>query len=563
MHRLFLIGFLCISGMLHANPKGIGLRQPVSRVFLVNIGINKNIGTHYCLYCDRDVAAMQQRFEADSSVFHFPLQVFSFINNRATFENINTTFAYLAENTTRYDKIVLYYSGISFPVNNPVTGKPENRFLLGNAERVDDKTVAGQYFTIGNLKTWLDKLAAVDFLLISDAGPTDTYIKDFLENLTYINSVWQQVDDKQRIFLFPQVAGYDNRISERGYFSEILTETDTDKPLIHLLNPAKQANIFAAIKSSEYRLLNNKEWFYRCSVKLFNEQEFSNDYAFLFSQTPVTRGEPEDIEVDEPAGAPVIPRQYALVIGVDRYTYWDKLNNPAADAKAIASLLSDKYGFEVNLLNANPTLKDITRAIEKLKEEKLNGPYDRLFVFFAGHGYFDKVTNTGHLVASDTRKAADDPNHQTFVQHNYLMNTLERLPCRHVLLMIDACYSGSIQRAINFKDNDDCDYKIPVNWSSLYAGLTDDQFIRRNIACPTRRYITSGGEKYTVPDGASGMHSPFAAFFIDLLKNGEGKDRILTFTDLLPGTLRLNPKPRTGRFGNDSETGEFMFIAKK
>lgn len=535
------------------------------KVYLINIGVNQNIGYQLCLYCDNDVNAMKARLEADSANHKFEIEIYNFTNENATFANINSTFGIIAEQATKYDKIILYYSGVTLPVAQKNDKPAINYFLLANAKKVGND-ITGDYFTIGTLKTWLDRIAANDFLLISDAGPTDTYIKDFLENLTYINSSWQGIDNKNRIFLYPNIAGYDNRQTKRGYFSEVLTNLPEDVSLVDIFKPKMKEAIFTDFKTVENVMFRSNPRSFTWSVKMFDEQEFIRNYSFLLGKSsPKSRGLEEDEELlsDVNVDSTRKPRQLALVIGINEYMSFDKLNNPILDANTLGDVFKDKYGFEVWRLTDNPTLNDITKMIAKLAHEDLNGPYDRLVVFFAGHGYIDKATGTGHLVAADSKKMEEDREFKTVVQHNYLINTLEKLTCKHILLVIDACYSGSIQKAINFKDNDDCNYTVPINWKNLYSKISDEQYIKRNIACPTRRYITSGGSNYTVPDGEKGKHSPFAAYFIEKLRKGDPTDGIVSFTEFLPDLGRITPKPRQGRFGNDSETSEFMFIAKQ
>lgn len=559
--QLFLILFLMVSQMARA---GIYIPKK-GKVYLINIGVNQNIGYQLCLYCDNDVDAMKARLEADSVNHNFALEIYNFTNEKATFANINSTFGKIAENATKYDKVILYYSGVTLPVESRNGAPLINYFLLANAKRVGSN-IQGDYFTIGTLKTWLDRIAANDFLLISDAGPSDTYIKDFLENLTYINSTWQGIDNKNRIFLYPNIAGYDNQITKRGYFSEILTNLPEDVSLVDIFNPNEKERIFTDLKTVENLMFRNNPRSFTWSVKMFDEQEFIRNYSFLLGNASTkSRGLEEEDDLDaEPNLDPTRkPRQLALVIGINNYLNFNQLYNPILDANTLGDVLKDKYGFEVWRLTDNPTLSEITQMIAKLSIEDLNGPYDRLVVFFAGHGYVDKSTGTGHLVAADSKKMEADKEFKTVVQHNYLINTLEKLSCKHILLVIDACYSGSIQKAINFKDKDDCNYTVPINWKNLYSKISDEQYIKRNIACPTRRYITSGGSSYTVPDGEKGKHSPFAAYFIDKLRKGDPTDGIVSFTEFLPDLGRITPKPRQGRFGNDSETSEFMFIAKQ
>ena len=86
---------------------------------------------------------------------------------------------------------------------------------------------------------------------------------------------------------------------------------------------------------------------------------------------------------------------------------------------------------------------------------------------------------------------------------------------KHVLLMIDSCYSGLIA---NTKGIDNA----LVN----NEGDPDDAaLLRKWQQRPTRLYITSGSDE-RVPDTGAGNHSLFAAKFLQILE--ENQDHIIS-----------------------------------
>ena len=68
---------------------------------------------------------------------------------------------------------------------------------------------------------------------------------------------------------------------------------------------------------------------------------------------------------------------------------------------------------------------------------------DRLLVYFAGHGIALDGDDgpAGYLVPQDARP--DD--RQTFLPMTDLSRWLERLPCRHLLLVLDCCFAGAFR----------------------------------------------------------------------------------------------------------------------
>lgn len=553
-----LIGIL-FGQLANANSSGFVLKTQPSQVFLISVGVNQQQGNLWCNYCDNDAKALKERLEMDSAAFHFKLRSYLLLNDSATLIKLNQVFSEVAVQAKSNDRVILYYSGVSANVLGNGSEKM-NHFLMANSRLLDSGRVSGDYFTISMLKTWLDRIAAENFLLLSDAGITQDYISDFLINLTNIKSNWSKVDEKSRIFLYPNVAGIESNVSKRGNFSEILTGLSPEYSLADIFQ--KKEAVIAALKCVESTLFpdGSAKTF---SLKYFDEREFLKSYAFLLQQPGSTRGgEMEDEAGDTAEALTRPPRRVALVIGIDRYQYWDVLKNPVFDANTIGDILRDRYGYEVWRLTNNPTVDDIINAIDSLSRQNLIGPMDQVFVFFAGHGFVDPLSGTGHLIASDSKKGTKPTDVRSMIQHNYLINLLNSMSCKHLMLVIDACYSGSIQQATGPLNASQCDFKIPINWKNLYIGLNNEQYIQRNMQCPTRRYITSGGKDYKVPDGEKGKHSPFANVLINQLKNGDKSDGIITFTELLPDLSYVNPAPRSGSFGMDAQTGDYLFIEK-
>lgn len=561
--KLVLTGWICIFTSLlgMASPKGGPVpKAPASKVFLISIGVNQEQGNLWCNYCDNDAMALKERLEEDTSNFHFKLSAYTLMNDSATLQKLNLVFSEVAVQARSYDRVILYYSGVSVNIKGKNKEEAENHFLMAKA-KFDSTGVSGDFFTIAMLKTWLDRIAAENFLLVSDAGITQAYISDFLLNLTNIKSNWSKVDDKKRIFLYPNIAGIESNQSKRGNFSEILTSLPVEYSLADIFQ--KKEAVIAALKCAESTMFPG-EAAKTFSLNYFDERDFIKSYSFLLPNPSSSRGgDIEDEAADSAEALTRPPRKIALVIGIDRYQYWDALNNPVFDANTIGNILTDVYGFEVWRLTANPTVDDIINAIDSLSRQNMSGPMDQIFVFFAGHGFVDPLSGTGHLIASDSKKGTKPTDVRSMIQHNYLINLLNSIKCKHLLLVIDACYSGSIQQATGPVHPSQCDFRIPINWKNLYMGLSNEQYIQRNMQCPTRRYITSGGKDYKVPDGEAGKHSPFANALINKLKTGDKTDGIVTFTELLPDLSYVNPMPRSGNFGIDGQSGDYLFIQKK
>lgn len=255
------------------------------------------------------------------------------------------------------------------------------------------------------------------------------------------------------------------------------------------------------------------------------------------------------LPTDQTANNDSIKKQtnYALLIAVSEYDNFDNLINPVIDVGEMAKDLSQDYGFVVEVLS-NPKLDDI---LKKLKTYAMipYGENDQLFVFFAGHGYYDEVFKEGYLIAKDSK--ADDIAHTSFLSHSNLRTVVNNIPCEHIFLSLDACFGGTFDPIIAAASRS----------TGMYKDVEKEDFIHRKMKYKTRLYLTSGGKEY-VPDGRPGQHSPFTRKFLEALRSYGGEDGILTVNEILSYIEKVVPQPRFGEFGNNEPGSDFLFIKK-
>ena len=89
---------------------------------------------------------------------------------------------------------------------------------------------------------------------------------------------------------------------------------------------------------------------------------------------------------------------YALVIGNNDYEHLPKLDTAVNDAKQISNVLATDYGFKVELV-LNATRKETLNVLYELKNKLTI--YDKLLVYYAGHGELDKDENKGYWLPVD------------------------------------------------------------------------------------------------------------------------------------------------------------------
>ena len=242
-------------------------------------------------------------------------------------------------------------------------------------------------------------------------------------------------------------------------------------------------------------------------------------------------------------------KDYALFFAVDSYDDpgWTDLKNPIRDAEAIAKELEEVYEFET-IVYRNPTKNQMLRTILSWQKRRF-AEDGQLFVFVSGHGTFNEGLSQGHFIPKNG-KYQDDFN-ETHIELSALGNAVTKIPCEHILLAIDACYSGTIDEEIAFKGKPGGRLKSP---SFDERQRTIDLQLRNK----TRRLLTSGGRERT-PDGKD--HSPFSSAILKTLREAyiQG-DGMVLFTDMLGELERVSPLPHQGKLIGH-EGGGFVFIS--
>jgi uncharacterized caspase-like protein/peptidoglycan/xylan/chitin deacetylase (PgdA/CDA1 family) len=250
------------------------------------------------------------------------------------------------------------------------------------------------------------------------------------------------------------------------------------------------------------------------------------------------------------AEKPVVSTDYgnswAVIIGIDGYAKWPKLQYAVRDAQGVRQTLIGKFGFAadhvVSLENGEATRNNILAAFHDKLAHGGVGRNDRIFVFFAGHGATRKLSSgrdLGYIVPvdSDPNQFATDAIPMTEIQ-----NIAESLAAKHVLFVMDACYSGL----------------------GLTRGGTS-AYLKENARRIGRQMLTAGGTDQLVADGGPNGHSIFSWTLLQGLMgkadlNGDG---LITATELAayvaPAVSAVSQQ--TPAFGSlpGSEGGDFVF----
>jgi formylglycine-generating enzyme required for sulfatase activity len=247
---------------------------------------------------------------------------------------------------------------------------------------------------------------------------------------------------------------------------------------------------------------------------------------------------------------PVLPRpgkDFALFFAVKDYKNWKPLSGPIQDAKAIATELKTHYGFDT-LIVRNPTLDQIYTKLEEY-QRKTYAADAQLLIFFSGHGAFLENSREGFFIPKEGSLREKDPRFNSALPHARLSSYVENIPCPHILLAIDACYSGTFSREVAFRGNDERP-GAPDPEAELQAK------IKSYLEPKTRLFLTSGGKERT-PDP-----SDFAARFLQgLQSNRRSGKRLLTVSQLYTNHLEeAIPKPKYGAFADNGYESNLLFV---
>jgi tetratricopeptide (TPR) repeat protein len=149
------------------------------------------------------------------------------------------------------------------------------------------------------------------------------------------------------------------------------------------------------------------------------------------------------------ATAQMVPRGYALIVGVAKYPKMSEENNklrfPERDAAAIHDVLTSQEGGNFapenvrTLIGEKATLANIRRELEEwLPSVAREG--DRVLVYFAGHAFL--LDGKGYLASHDAEL-------ERLQETAYPMERLgqvfgSRIKAKWKMLLTDACHSGAI-----------------------------------------------------------------------------------------------------------------------
>ncbi len=307
-----------------------------------------------------------------------------------------------------------------------------------------------------------------------------------------------------------------------------------------LLNPGKEVKIY--VNNQELSPTSTGDVFIRdidlhigsnlINISIQKDDKQVKEYAYtMIYVAPVKNISPYALNPG---------KYYALIIANSNYVNPEMptLKRPVTDAKALKEILSSKYTFEPENIY---TLFDMRRdnLIITLDEiqRKLTAE-DNLLIFYAGHGKMDEESGNGYWLLSDAAISS----RVNWFSNSALTDYIRAIKAKHIFLIADACYGGSIFIARGVFDG------APPSIEDIYKNRS-------------RTAMTSGGTTEVNDE------SKFTEILLDLLKNNN--DQFLTSSQLFRAIERpvMNSSNTAPRFGviqnvNDMQ-GDFVFILRE
>lgn len=194
--------------------------------------------------------------------------------------------------------------------------------------------------------------------------------------------------------------------------------------------------------------------------------------------------------------------RYALLIANQDYAEGSglaRLATPVGDARALADILTTRYGFTttattpegqaLDLFLENATRLQIETALYQIS--RIAGAKDTVLIFYAGHGIYEQATQGAFWLPVDAQAGLPF----SWLPAAAISDAILRIEAGNVLVISDSCYSGALLRGDGAAD--------PVDDTDRLRAL-------QRLADRRSRIVIASGGNEPVLDGGGDGHSVFA-----------------------------------------------------
>ena len=271
--------------------------------------------------------------------------------------------------------------------------------------------------------------------------------------------------------------------------------------------------------------------------KAVHLQTGSNDLQLIVQNEQGALKHQRKIEVQMSAS---LRKDHAILFGTEEYDTWDNLDGPVRDAERMGRVLEES-GFNIEIVR-NTTTFSLLSKLEEYVSKQFQ-PNDQLFIYFAGHGYFNPSSGEGYLVCKNSVNLPDA--NTTYISYSAIKSIINNIPAQHILLLMDAVKGRGKELTTEVIELED-------QAENSESSVKPEQ--------KTRLGILSGSLDYEQKLNHS-AGSPLSRAFVTYLKKSERSEQP-SWGELLKEYKDIDPTPIYVEFG-DHNSGKRGFTFRK
>lgn len=224
-------------------------------------------------------------------------------------------------------------------------------------------------------------------------------------------------------------------------------------------------------------------------------------------------------------------KYYALLIANEDYEndqFAPDLMTPVRDAEAIASVLRERYGFQVKILR-NADKETLEKEFERIfyheeSDDNRDNDKDAVLIYYAGHGYLSdsRVDNAYFWAPVD----AEPNSPRTWFETRQIERYMKNSATKQIMVVADSCFAGKVLSR-------DGEGVLPVSENAQMFNIMLPEYTQRKRS----RFVLTSGGTAPVLDGGGGDHSVFARAFLDVLEDNENIISAHTMFERLAGKV--------------------------
>ena len=549
--RILVVVFCFLLTLLPARAKpqsdAISDRPAQEKLHILSVGINKYAHAPDLIFSTDDARSVGEAFAGVKQPAFDSVDVSCLLDEAANLDAVRSTFQRIAHNSSPDDVFLFFFSGRGAAYNERTTRSRAYTLQLHDTLMTGRDARSENGLTSFELSTLLLQIPARRQVVFLDSYDSAEAVEAIRQSLT-ISSKFSLDNLRRKVAIFGLEGG---KLESSKWGHGLMTYA-----LLRAMDGEADADHNGIITEAEleaYLLWKIPSIAEEQNTEV-NLASFSNLRSLRLGvldstkAAEITRG--VDLTPRAATSSDDFGKDYALIIAGNQYDFWPALVNPIFDAEILDAELKKNYGYQTDF-RKNPDFSDVQGSLLGLYRRGFT-KNDRLLIYIAGHGEFDRDTKMGYLVVKDTKTSNEDPLWRTFLSFSILRDLVNNLPAGHVLLVLDVCYGGTFDQRIAVSETrGDSEHQI-----------SRGELIKRKLEQPSRFYLTSGGKR-SVYDGDPGRHSPFARLFLTLLRSYGGPERRVIDMDQIRDRLSmLDPAPMSAPFNPLILNQDFIFIPK-